>query len=68
MQFVKTVKEYALNNYEQDGWDILIECYADDEIQEVIGNANNSNEAISRLKDHLKTQNDYRSEIMSEVF
>jgi len=65
---VSDVKEYALRNYNKDGWDICVECYSDDDIASIIYGAVSERIAISKMKNYLASLNEYRSEIMSEAW
>ena len=37
---IAAVRRHAINNYEQDGWDYLVECWDDGDILEQISEAN----------------------------
>jgi len=65
---VSDVKEYALRNYNKDGWDICVECYSDDDIASIIYGAVSERVAISKMKNYLGSWDEYRSEIMSEAW
>lgn len=60
---VEAVKAHALESYETDGWDILVECWDDDDISEIIGNARTVSGAIKRCRSEVRLVNDYRSDI-----
>jgi hypothetical protein len=62
---IGAVRRHAINNYEQDGWDILVECYDDGDILELISDANASTveEAIASVRKTLKIYDDHRAEI-----
>ena len=62
-ELVEAVRRHAINNYERDGWDILVECYSDGDILELIGNATTLQGAIRKVKADLKPQADYRFDI-----
>jgi hypothetical protein len=66
--FTDAVKAFALANYEIDGWDIVIECYSDTEILEIIKNCRTENGAIKMVRAHIKPRADYRAEIQAEAF
>ena len=65
---VSDVKEYALRNYNKDGWDICVECYDDDDIASIIYGAVSERIAISKMEKYLSPLSEYRSEIMSEAW
>ncbi len=68
MNFVQAVKDFARANYNKDGWDYVVECWADDEIAQEIKGAKTAEDAIKRMKRIVKTQDDYRSEIQSTAW
>lgn len=37
---IAAVRRHAINNYESDGWDVLVECWDDGDILERISDAN----------------------------
>jgi len=61
--FVKAVKQYALDHYNQDGWDILVECWDYDDIAHVIEGATTEAEAIARAREATYSLHCYREEI-----
>lgn len=66
--FVEAVKAHAVDNYEDNGWDIVVECYADDEIEMVTRKAVDAEQAIALMQAWVKPQSDYRAEIQAEAF
>jgi hypothetical protein len=64
--FVEVVKAFANANYEVNGWDIVVECYADDEIEMVTRNATSDIEAVSMMQEWVKPQADFREELQAE--
>jgi len=62
---ISAVRRHAIENYEQGGWDILVECYDDGDILELISNDNASTveEAIASVQKTLKIYDDHRAEI-----
>jgi DNA-binding LytR/AlgR family response regulator len=65
---IDAVKAHALKNYERDGWDIVIECYSDDDIAEIIKTARTPGGAIKMVRAEIKPGADYRDEVRSEIF
>jgi len=65
---IAAVRKHALENYEKDGWDYVVECWDDDEIVKTIGFAQTEKEAISAVHKAVKTMADYRDEIQSTAF
>jgi len=65
---IAAVKKHALANYEKQGWDIVIECYSDDDIAEIIKTARTPAGAIKMVRAEIKPRADYRDDIRSEIF
>lgn len=65
---VEAVKAHAIKNYEKDGWDVLIECYEDEQIAGMIGKARTEAGAIKKVGVELGIYNDYRNDIMATAF
>lgn len=68
MVFVQQVKDHALQNYEDDGWDFVVECYSDAEIAEIIKDCSSEQEAIEAMKEEVRPQHIYRQEVRAEAF
>lgn len=60
---IRTVRAHALNNYNKDGWDYVVECYEDGDILEDIGDATTVKEAIARVGAMVKILDERRQEI-----
>ena len=68
MNFVKEIKAFALANYNKDGWDIVVECYSDDEIFELTGGCKTAQQAIEKIGRIVKDQDEYRKDIQATAF
>jgi hypothetical protein len=68
VSLIEAVKKHAIENYEINGWDIVVECYSDEDIFTVIGNARTISGAIKKLKDDFEPFYIYREEIRAEIF
>jgi hypothetical protein len=56
----------TFDNYEKGGWDILVECWDDEEIAEVIGGAKTrAKAAIAACKRVVGTIDEYRSDVIA---
>ena len=64
-QLVEAVIYHAANHYEVEGWDILVECWSDEEIWSWIEGAASEKEAIRLAAQALKPINDQRMEIIN---
>jgi hypothetical protein len=69
-ELVDAVRAYANDNYDTDGWDVLVECWTDDEIKEKIteADAKNSRDAIKACLPWVKLYDEHRRAIMNEAF
>ena len=68
MDFVTEIKAHALANYNRDGWDIVVECYSDEELRELTVSCKTAEQAIAKVGDMVKVQDDYRKDIQAEAF
>lgn len=52
-ELVEALKKHALENYEKGGWDVIVECYSDEEIAVDLRDAKATTleEAIAAFKD-----------------
>ena len=67
-ELVDAVKAYAGRNWNDDGWDIIVECYEDEEVAEAIGSATDEEEAIANVRAIAKTLASHRDDIRAEIF
>jgi len=65
---VEAVKAHAIDNYEKDGWDIVVECWADDKIEEIVGRCRTIDGAIRKMRKEVKPVASYRDEIRSTAW
>ena len=67
-ELVSAVKQHAVDHYEEDGWDYLVECYSDAEVAELIGGARTVNGAIKKVAKVMKIKGDYREDIQATAW
>ena len=60
---VAAVRAYAVKHYNEDGWDVLVECMTGCEIVDEIGAATSEVQAIRNVLRIRKEYADYRSDI-----
>jgi len=65
MSLLARIREHALIHYNENGWDILVECWTDADILEHIGTDTSFESAIITLSDNLSILDDYRCEMQS---
>lgn len=66
-RLIAHVKNHALANYE-NGWDIVIEAWDDEEIAETIGYATTEKGAVAKVWKELRPLVEFREEIRSTGF
>jgi len=59
---IEAVREYALIHYNKDGWDFLVECWDDEDIEEQIEGARTPAGAIKNCRLTCKALNEQRQE------
>ena len=64
-KLVEAVIQHAVDHYEVEGWDILVECWDDEEIWSWIEGAASEKEAIRLAAQALKPLNERRMEIIN---
>jgi len=62
---VQAVRDYANANYNKGGWDIIVECWSDEDISGEIGNVKTVSGAIRKVSKVVQVIGDYRSEIQN---
>jgi len=67
-ELVEAVKAHAVDNYESGGWDYLVECYSDAEVEELIGKATTVKGAIKKVAKVMGIKNDYREDIQATAW
>ena len=66
-ELVAAVKAHAYSNYNKDGWDYLVECWSDSEIEEELGDGSMSvDRAIAKIGKILKIHDDQRKDAQAE--
>jgi hypothetical protein len=63
MSLVKQVREHAEQNYNQDGWDFLVECWEDSDILEYIDGVDDLETAINNCRRVVMALDENRREI-----
>jgi hypothetical protein len=65
---VDAVKEHAQRNYEEGGWDFVVETMTEMDILEVVRFCNSGENAIRAMAKHVALLDDHRSDIMGTAF
>jgi len=68
-RLIAAVRKHAEANYPK-GWDVIVECWTDEQIVEAIGETNVKSElgAIRLVSSHVKLWNERRREVESTAF
>ena len=67
-ELVEAVKAHARAHYEQNGWDMVVECYTDDELAAAIGDAPDEFQAVARVASIACAYDERRREVQAEIF
>ncbi len=67
-QLVQAVKDHAIEHYEDGGWDVIVECYDDATVDEMIGACRTEAGAINKAWIVVKALKSNQSEIAATAF
>ena len=59
------VRQFAEKNYGKGGWDILVECWSDEDIHKIVAGNKSANSAIKKVRECLRPIAGVRSEMMA---
>ena len=74
MELVAAVKKHALDNYNSDGWDMIVECMSDADIIEILNNPLDGpkpvipEQAIAAVREVAKLWDDRRRDIQATAW
>lgn len=60
---IKGVREYAIHNYNREGWDVVVEAWEDEDILRCVQDATTVEQAIENVREMVKIYNDVREDI-----
>jgi hypothetical protein len=63
---IAAVRAHAAENYDAGGWDVIVECYDDEQIAEVIGRARTLKGALAKFATIIDVMSDRRAAAESE--
>jgi hypothetical protein len=66
--WAERLRQHATVHYTEDGWDILVECWSDEYIYEIINDCKTYEEAVIACSDTLSVMDGFRKEIQAEAF
>jgi hypothetical protein len=65
-ELVEAVKAHASRNYEKrGGWDIIVECYSDGEIEDMVRGCRSKSGAIKKVGQTARLLDDRRRDIQN---
>lgn len=65
---LKQLIQYAIDNYESDGWDIMVETMEDSYVEAIIAHCESLEEAIETMKAYIQPIHENREEIRSTAW
>lgn len=66
--WAERLRQHATVHYTEDGWDILVECWTDEYLHEIIRDAKTYEEAVISASNVLSVMDGFRKEIQAEAF
>jgi hypothetical protein len=60
---INAVRDHAFANYNDDGWDYVVECWEDGDILKAIGDADTAEEAVARVREAVRPLAEMRDEV-----
>jgi len=67
-ELVEAVKAHALEHYEDGGWDVVVECWDDEQIAECIGRARTVKGAIEKFAPIVDVWSDRQADARNSAF
>jgi hypothetical protein len=68
MTLVEQVKAHALAHYEDGGWDVIVECWEDEDIARQIGGARTLTGALAKLAPFVDVMADRQADARNSAF
>lgn len=65
---IDAVKAHALANYEEGGWDVVVECYSDEDIDTVIAGARTVAGALRKFSAIIDVYADRQADAVNSAF
>lgn len=67
-ELIREVKRYANDHYADGGWDVIVECFTDEELNKAIGRATTLRGAIHKLRASVNVWADRQADAMNSEF
>ena len=65
---VAAIKAYALKHYSDGGWDVIVECWSDEDIAQTIGDATSIRDARARMMRVVDVYADRQADARNSAF
>lgn len=65
---IDAVRAHAVEHYNEDGWDYVVECWEDYEILAVVRGSRNEGQAIRKVRKQVRVLSDHRDEIRATAW
>ena len=62
---IDAVRAHAVEHYNEDGWDYVVECWEDWEILAVVRGSKKESQAIRKVRKQVRALGDHRTEIQA---
>lgn len=59
------IRQHATVHYTEDGWDILVECWTDEYIYEIISDCRTYEEAVIAVSEVLSVMDGFRRDVQA---
>lgn len=63
---VEAVKAFAIEHYEEGGWDVVVETYSDADIYNIVKHTRSEEGAIKKVAREIGAHNAVRKDIIAE--
>lgn len=67
-ELIAAVKAHALAHYNDGGWDVIVECYEDEQIAEVIGDSRTVHGALRNFASIIDVLADREADALNSAF
>lgn len=67
-EIIAAVKAHALANYEAGGWDVVVECWSDEDIANAIGRVTTVAGAIRKIRPVIDVYADRQADAVNSAF
>jgi hypothetical protein len=65
---IAQVRVHAVRHYADGGWDVVVECWSDEDIREQIGRARTLKGALAKLAEVIDVYADRQADALNSAF